>query len=107
MKEIADKIWAKEINDWLEKSMEAHKYWAEKIAEEKAEKLSQQIAECREEVEKLTTAEIADIIVTATNRNKKLEQAYKNIREKTQEELETLEQIKNIIIDKYNLYEDY
>jgi hypothetical protein len=103
MKEIADKIWAKHINDWLEKSMGAHKYWAEKIAEEEAEKLSQQIAECREEIEKLTTAEMADIIVTATNRNNKLEQKNKEL----QEELKTLEQIKNIIIDKYNLYEDY
>lgn len=107
MKEITDKIWSKHINNWLEKSMEAYKYWAEKIAEEEAEKLSQQIAECREEVEKLTTAEIADIIVTATNRNNKLEQENKELRERMLEDSETLEQIKNIIIDKYNLYEDY
>lgn len=108
MEEITNKIWAKHINDWLERSAKAHEYWSGQIAEARALKLSQQIAECKEEIEKLSANEIADIIVTATNRNKDLEEKYKLLKESTKEELETLKQIKNIIIEKYNLRdEDY
>lgn len=102
--EISNKIWAKHVNDWLEQSAKVHEFWANQIAEEQALKLSQQIAECKEEIEKLSTNEIADIIVTATNKNKDLEEKIKFL----EEELETLELIKNIILDKYDVYDgDY
>ncbi len=102
MHELVDKIWAKHIRDWLEQSQKAHEFWSEQIAEEKALKLNQQITECREQVEKMTIQEIADVIVTATNENKRLEEQNKNLLE----ELETLNKIKEIIIDTYNLEDD-
>lgn len=99
---FAEEVWKKHIQDWLEKSQKVHEYWSEQLAEEKAIKLNQQITECREQVEKMTTPEIADVIVTATNENKRLEEQNKELLE----ELKTLEQIKNIIIEKYNLEND-
>ncbi len=106
MNDLANKIWAKHIQDWLEQSQKVHEYWSEQLAEEKALKLNQQITECREQVEKMTTPEIADVIVTATNENERLKKRLKEQSERYQGELETLEKIKNIIIEKYNLEEN-
>lgn len=103
MNELATEIWKKHIQNWFETSAKVHELWAEERAEEAALKLNQQITECREEVEKLTTAEIADIIVTATNENERLRKLLKKQKEELLEESKALEQIKNIIIEKYNL----
>ena len=99
---FTEEIWKKHIREQLEKSMELYKCWSEERAEEEALKLSQQIAECIEQVEKMTTQEIADVIVTTINENKRLEARNKELLE----ELETLKKIKEIIIDKYNLEDD-
>lgn len=103
MNELTNEIWKKHIQNWLDKSMKVHQFWSEQLAEENALKLNQQIAECREEVENLTTNEIADIIVTATNENERLRKLLKEQKEELLEETKALEQIKNIIIEKYNL----
>lgn len=101
MKELQNEIWNKAIQERFEEQTEMLITLSRLRKLEEMTKENEQIKKAKEEIEKLSTEELAEILVALENKTKKQEKIIKNL----EESLQSLEKIRDIIISEYGIDE--
>ena len=101
MKDLQNEIWSKVIQERFEKQTEMLTTLNKIRLVEETEKINKQIIKAREEIKKLSTEQLAEILVAFENKTDEQEKIIKNL----EESLQSLEKIRDIIISEYGLEE--
>ena len=101
MNNLSNEIWNKAIQERFEAQTEMLITLSKLRRLEEMTKENEQITKAKEEIEKLSTDELAEILVALENKTQKQEKRIKNL----EESLESLEKIRDIIISEYGLDE--
>lgn len=98
-----NEFWKKQIEDMLKKEIHFLESEKQKKAQEEFKKNNKELLEIKNNIENMSKNEIAQVILSIT---RQLDEKDKYI-ESIKPDLECLDKIKNEIIEKFNLEDDY